>query len=201
MTNHDPNTDSLIRLAEGELDDTQAARLREAIAGNPALVSRLRTVEAIIAFLREEPATEPSKNATKSARKLFKHRAGVVESVREGVRRIVAALDFDTRLPAAAMGFRGSGSAVQVGFSCDECEIDIELDEASPGVWRCRGQIDTDLPAPFTVRVLGASDRGVVHEQATDERGAFLAELGVGSYLIVIESQEAHIEAGPLLVP
>ncbi|MFT5424673.1 MAG: anti-sigma factor RsiW [Phycisphaerales bacterium] len=191
----------LTSLATGELDGPQAAALRARINADPALGLAFEKIEFAVRFLLAEPRTVPATEAIKRAKRaLAESRPGAIERLAEGLVRVIASLDLDTRLTPAVAGIRGAGATAQLAFSTDEADIDLELAPVSDGQWRVTGQIDADVEGAWQITVVDrASDLPIAEIQS--EMGAFAAELTAGSFLFELRRGDLLIEAGPVLVP
>lgn len=201
MTHQTPDLELLTSLALGELDDETANALRSRLASEPDLSRLFHQLSDAIAFLSAEPGTVPSRDALLSAKKLLRQaRPGVIDRLSDGLRQIVAALDFDSRLTPAVAGIRGAGATAQVAYSCEEADLDLEIAPSDGGLWLVTGQIDADSDGSWSVTIVDAA--GSAPDITLDANdGAFKAALPAGSYELLLRRGEVEIRVSPLQIP
>lgn len=202
----DITPDILAELVSGEIGDAEAIQLRARIAATPNLAESLADFERLAAFLRDEEAPTVSAAAIRDAkRRLNSSSPGLAEQITEkaarGVRTFIAALDFDSRFSPAHAGYRGVSEVVQVAFSAEPCEIDIEIQPEADGVIALRGQIDSEgHPEPW--RLILVDQTGTPSaELRADEDGSFSISLAPGTYTLDLRRGDVRVEAGPLPLP
>ncbi|GJM19537.1 MAG: hypothetical protein DHS20C14_17500 [Phycisphaeraceae bacterium] len=202
MADQTPTTEQLAALVAGELGPDEAAELRRRVGADPRSARLLEEIERIAAFLVEEPSAQPAADLVRRVQRSFGgSRPGLAEALREGVRRVIAALDFDSRLPDAALGFRGTAEAAQLSFSCDDAEIDLELTPAGERVWLVRGQIDAEFDQPPTVELFESDGPSPLASAHADQHGGFTLEAPEGTHVLRVTLDDMMIEAGPVLIP
>lgn len=154
-----------------------------------------------VSFLRAETGAAPSDDALQAAKRLLRDaRPGAMERLSDGLRRLVASLDFDTRLTPAMAGIRGGATAAQVAFSSEAADIDLEITQGEGETWMIAGQIDADEEGDWSITIVDRASEGVVREiHARD--GAFRVELEAGSYALRLRRGGLEIEVGPLQIP
>ncbi|USN98013.1 MAG: hypothetical protein H6810_07420 [Phycisphaeraceae bacterium] len=198
---NDVTIHDIASLVSGDMGETEASLLRDRIAARPEWRAALEEMERLAAFLRAEHGATPSPGALEQAKRSLRlSRPGLVDRVAEGVRTILASLDFDSRLSPAIAGFRGVADVAQVAFSAEPCELDLEIHPGHADSSMLRGQIaaeDSDGWVLGFVRAGGEEPARV--EAAAD--GSFKIELPNGSYTIVLERGDVRVEAGPLNLP
>ena len=198
-------TETLAALIAGDLSEVATAELRARITADPDAAARLSELERLAAFLRDEPRVQPSTASLAAAKGLLAaSRPGPMERlvgrVADGVRSFLASLDFDSRVSPALAGYRGVADVVQVAFSAEPCQIDLEMHPHEAGGTLLRGQIDADEPAGWSVTIRGrdGQDAAFLH---TSSDGSFRAMLPDGSYTMLLERGTVRVEAGPLNIP
>ena len=201
MTHQPSDIELLTSLALGQLDDEAAAALRARLDAEPELSRSFNELRDAVQFLVAEPGAEPSKGALSAAKKLLREaRPGMIDRLADGLRQIVAALDFDSRLTPAVAGIRGAGATAQVAYSCDEADLDLEIASAGEDRWLISGQIDADKDGDWSVTIVdGSGTAPDITLDATD--GAFRTELPAGSYEMLLRRGDLEIKVSPLQIP
>lgn len=201
----DITPDMLGSLISGDLPEGEAAALRRRAEGDPELAARIVALEDLAAFLRAEATLEVSPDAVEAAKRLLpESHPGVVDRLAdraaEGVRVILAALDFDSRLSESLAGFRGTADITQVAFSCEACQIDLEIHPAAPGRATVRAQIDADEAGAWSV-AFRDSGGGLAGATQSDAGGGFRLELAEGVFTMALERGGVRVVAGPITIP
>jgi len=201
MTHQPSDIELLTSLALGQLNDEAAAALRARLDAEPELSKSYEDLRGAVSFLIAEPGTEPSASALSAARKLLREaRPGMIDKLADGLRQIVAALDFDSRLTPAVAGIRGASATAQVAFSCEEADLDLEIASGADDTWLVSGQIDADESGDWSVTIVdGAGTAPDLTLDATD--GAFRTELPAGSYEMLLRRGDLEIKVSPLQIP
>ncbi|MEQ8770480.1 MAG: hypothetical protein RIB60_08225 [Phycisphaerales bacterium] len=195
-------TEQLAALIAGELSEPEAAALRLSIQHDADAADRFVQLEQLARFLSEERDAQAPADAMRRAHKAFAaSRPGLIETVRNGVRRIVAALEFDSRMPSAALGLRGSAQAAQLTFSCEDAEIDLEIVAEGAEGWRLRGQIDTGLEDSVAIDLVRTEDETTVAHTTARTDGEFILDTPAGSFSLRIRIGKTLIDAGPIVIP
>eukprot|EP00913_Durusdinium_trenchii_P006223 g5835.t1 len=199
MTHQPSDIELLTSLALGELDAEAAAAVRARIEGEPALRQWYDSILDAARFLAAEPESKVSASAVNAAKKLLrKSRPGMIDRLSDGLRQIVAALDFDSRLTPAVAGIRSASGTAQVAFSCEAADLDLEISPCSADTWLVEGQIDADEGGDWSVTIMdaGKSSRDLPLE-AKD--GAFRTRLPAGStrieHLLSLPAEQREQEA------
>lgn len=201
MSSQWTDIERLVSLALGELDAAEAAALRARVDREPELRATFARLAAAAGFLRDEAGAAPSNEALRRAKRLLREaRPSALERLDDGLRRLIAALDFDTRLTPAVAGIRGGAGTAQVAFSSDAADIDLEIAPSGDGLWRLVAQIDADEDGDWEITVVDrATDVAVQELLARD--GAFRIELGAGTYTLRLRRDNLEIEVGPVQIP
>ena len=202
MMTHQPTDHELLTaLALGELDSGAEHALRQRLEAEPDLARAFEHIRAAVGFLRDEPGAEPSPAALRAAKKLLRQsRPGLLDTLADGLRQVVAALDFDSRLTPAIAGIRGAAASAQVAFSCDEAEIDLEISPAGDDQWLVNGQIDADEAGDWQVTIVdSARNAPDITIDAID--GAFRTRLAPGAYELALRRGDLIVRVSPLTIP
>lgn len=203
MPSNSPNPDLLDQIVShlaGELPNEASTEIRRLLESDLRYGDLAVRLGRAISFLREEPHVAPSSRARERAHALLAAaRPGLADRLADGVRRVVAALDFDTRQTPAMAGLRGGAGVAQVAFSADEADIDLELAEAGPDRWTLRGTVDADDDGGWSIEL--RDDTGSVIDAGTTDGGSFAVTIAAGSYTLLASRGGTVIEAGPVLVP
>ncbi len=201
MTHQRSDIEQLTSLAHGELDEEAAAALRARIDGEPTLRQSYKSILYAVRFLAAEPESEASASAVSAAKKLLREsRPGLIDRLSDGLRQIVAALDFDSRLTPAVAGIRGAGGTAQVAFSCEGADLDLEISPSGEDTWLVEGQIDADEGGDWTVTIVDAG--GSSPDLSLDANdGAFRTKLPAGSYELLLRRGELEIKVSPVQIP
>ncbi len=201
MTHQPSDIERLTALAHDELDAESAAELRDRIGHEPELRQRYERILDAVRFLSGEAECEPAASAVNAAKKLLREsRPGMIDRLSDGLRQIVAALDFDSRLTPAVAGIRGAGGTAQVAFSCEGADIDLEISPNGDDAWLVEGQIDADEDGDWTVTIVDAG--GTAPDLTLDANdGAFRTSLLAGSYEMLLRRGKLEIKASPVQIP
>ena len=203
---HDDVVSRAADLLAGDLPSGDADALRAAMRRDDP--EGFASLEQLVAFLSAEGETSPPASAVERAGSLLASvnrpagvgLEGLAARASEGVRRLVAALQFDSRYSPALAGFRGVADAVQIAFAAEGCEIDLEVTEGESGRSAVRGQIDADECEGWTVTAV-AERGGASDPVPADASGGFRLELEPGVYTLVLSREGTRIEAGPIPLP
>jgi len=129
---------------------------------------------------------------------------GMAERLHTGVRRVLAALAFDSwALTPATAGMRGHAAARQLMYSCDGRDIDLRVQPAAggPARWRLLGQV---LGRDETGKVLlhpETGDGSSLAEADLDDLGSFdLGTVASGRYQLSLRFAEVTIDLPPFEV-
>jgi len=118
------------------------------------------------------------------------------DKVSDGLRRIVAALSFDSATLAPAFGVRSASAAAearQLLFSAEGTDLDLRVSRANGDDWRVSGQLlSADSAAGGNVELLGEA----ISVQATlNELCEFaLPPVPQGTYMLLLRTGETIIE-------
>jgi hypothetical protein len=189
--------EQLALLISGELSGEEAAAVRARLEADPGGRAELAAYESMGAFLREESGVTPSESLVRAAKVLLRGRAGVVERVGEKVRAFIASLDFDSRISPALAGTRGVAGVVQLAFSAEPCELDLELMAEDDGSCAVIGQVTADDTAGWTLVIDGAEPV----ERRVEDDGAFRVVVPAGVHTLVLIRGDVRVEFGPVTAP
>lgn len=190
----------------GEQDVAERAAFERRLATDAGLSELVKFARESVEYRRDERELGVSAAAIANAKRVFRvQRAGLLTRLRDGGARVIAALDFDTRLAPGALGVRGGGGA-QLAFSAAQAEADFELVPSSePDHWTLRGQIDSDTNTPWTLEVRGDDPGHATRSLQTSSSGSFTMDLPQGVYTVLASHDSIEdgvtIEFGPIQVP
>lgn len=202
----DITPERLAELVSGDIGSTEAAALRDRIARDPSIAQQLADFEQLAVFLRDEPKATVSAAAIAGAkRQLIAARPGLVERITEqaadAVRTFLASLDFDSRFSPTLSGFRGVSEVVQVAFSAEPCQIDIEILPENDSVISLRGQVDSEATlTPWSLSFVNEAGTIAAGMDAQQD-GTFRVSLAPGKYTLIATRGDVRVEAGPLPLP
>ena len=209
----DITSDIIAALVAGDLPTDEARALRDRLNADPETREQAEVLEQLAAFLKEEPSIDVNAAAIRKAERLLAAESpGLAQRLAgkaaDGGRTFLAALDFDSRLTPAVVGFRGVAEITQVAFSAEVCEIDLEISPGDDDHSTIRGQIEADDAAeesehdtqPWTIEFTDDDGR-TIEKITTEPDGAFRASLPDGSFTMVCTLGTTRVEAGPLNIP
>lgn len=193
----------LVDWIEGRLSQEEAAAVAEAVARAD------EETQATVAWLRAfAHARETVTLATppQEVRDLLIRRFQAYARQRQQphfLRRLVAALTFDSGTQVAMAGIRTAGTPAtrrQLVFTSAAADIALDLEPRRPGDrLDLSGQVlpTEEEPTRFTVQLLcGTSEVGIT---VTDELGEFAFEdIPPGEYQIVVSSDRLEVLVGPV---
>lgn len=195
-------TEQLVAFVAGDVRGPEADALRRAVSQDAEATEQLAELERLAGFLSAEKDAQAPDSAVRLALRAFRQsRPGLIESVRGSVRRVVAALEFDSRMPSAAFGLRGSAHATQLTFACDEATLDLEITAGGPLGWRIQGQIDSELEDAPTIEVVPSHHETSISQASADEDGQFVIDASAGSFSLRVAIGSTQVDAGPIVIP
>jgi anti-sigma factor RsiW len=194
--------EKLIAFAAGELDELEAARVRQHLGSDTVARETVNLFLALRRTLATDDSVVPPDSVIARAKAIFKPQSvgqsGLATSLAswlEAVDRAVASLLFDSRVQPA-LGFRGASQAVRLAFDSGEAEVDLELsgpdDSANDGLCRVTGQISVDPSAdaargPHPVALVEPGTTRAVAETRSDEHGVFSLRVAPGRYDLCVQ--------------
>lgn len=126
-------------LAEGRLTNDERAGAQAHLAGCSRCSSQLTRMEQTINLMRADETQDAPRDVLSSVVNLFRQRAAVKEP--SLVRRVLAALNFDSTTLAPAYGVRsGLATARQMLFSAGDNDLDLRLTQSGEA-WVVSGQV------------------------------------------------------------
>lgn len=168
-----PSFTTIVDWVEGRLDRQSAAPVEAALAaGDPRTRGAIAWVRTFHEVAAELPLIAPPARVRYYLRRRFDERTDVSTARGGAVRRLLAALVFDSRTEPSLAGVRGSdvgGDAVHLAFRSDAGDVLLDLTRVREGVVRVDGQVLwSDAP---TVPRLEAVVRGPDIASSTAEAG------------------------------
>src|SRR5438105_9288135 len=128
----------LVDLAEGHLAPENSRDARAHLAACAAWAGQLAEVERLTGLMRADTSEDAPRDVLAGAIGLFRTR-----SARAGVlRRVVAALGFDSGAPGLAFGVRSGQAAAsrQLIFNAGDVDVDLRIAPGAEG-WAVSGQV------------------------------------------------------------
>ena len=197
----------LIAFAAGRLPRAEAEMVESYLAADPEaarIVARFRavaacngaewfdvphsTLAAAKALFAERPATKPASSL----------------SWLEPLKRVVAALIYDSRPQLALAGFRGASTGYQLAYETDEVAVDVEVESQADGTRpsTIRGQVSANgetkidgvvlcEPGSFEPRTMATVDKHGLFT-LTSVKGNFDLLIAVNGVLVVIPNFEVQ---------
>lgn len=131
--------EQLADLAEERTPAEERGALLQHIAACPRCEGELMPLQQLIMTMRTDTAVDAPRDVIAHARNVFRHGASLKSA--SLVRRIVAALTFDSLTSAPAFGMRsGQAGTRQLLFSAEGNDIDLRISAQADG-WVISGQV------------------------------------------------------------
>lgn len=184
----------LADLAEGRLAAADERADREHLAGCAACSEQAAELTRLTALMREDASEDAPRDVLLSAVNLFRQRRAAAPETPGLLRRVLAALTFDSSALTPAFGVRSGQTAParQLLFSAGDFDVDLRLAAGGEG-WTVSGQ------------VLGPCAGGEVVATAAEGEAAARAELNelceftlppvpAGVYTLRLRVDEVEVE-------
>ncbi|HEX8336755.1 MAG TPA: hypothetical protein VF621_08490 [Pyrinomonadaceae bacterium] len=182
----------LADLAEGRLSPEEAAEERAHLAGCTACSAQAAQVGHLAALMRADTSEDAPAELVASVVGMFRaHRAGAEEPGL--LRRLVAALTFDSSSLRPAFGVRSGQAAParQMLFSAGELDVDLRLAAGGDG-WTVSGQVLGPCKGGAVELVLGEKTAA---RAALNELCEFtLPSVAEGVYALRLRLDDAEVE-------
>jgi anti-sigma factor RsiW len=183
----------LADLAEGRLSAEEAALERAHLAGCTSCAGQAAQLGHLTALMRADAAEDAPPELIASVVGMFRaRRAGAEE--RGLLRRLVAALTFDSSSLQPAFGVRSGQAAParQLLFSAGELDIDLRLAQGSEG-WTVSGQVLGPCRGG-EVEVLNAEGSAAARSTLNELCEFTLAPVAEGAYALRLRLDDAEVE-------
>lgn len=203
MSTHAVSYDDLMAFAMGELSGRPATEIATHIAGCAGCAATVRRATLVQATVRADALFSPSPAALAKVNALISGRKPAAVPQDSMLRRMVAALSFDSRNQAALAGLRGGSDAFTLAYEIDDTVIDMHFEPDASGAnapWQLTGQIDDPSSSGSTVTAI-AGDGAVRQSAGTDEHGVFLLTLATGDYTIEVETADGLVVLQDIRIP
>ena len=129
---------ALIDFAEGRLGVEEQGQVATHLSVCERCSAQAAEVRDVINLMSTDVAEDAPRHARSAAARLFQARAKTSESP---LRRVLAALKFDSLQPGFAMGLRaGAAAERQLLFEAGDNELQLQIAAASGG-WQITGQV------------------------------------------------------------
>lgn len=135
----------LADLAEGRLSAAERDEVRAHLAGCRRCAARAAQIERVTHLMHTDAGEDAPAAALANVLRMFRPHAAAARAAQDGpslVRRLLAALTFDSARLAPAHGVRaGAGaSARQLLFNAGDVDVDLRLSQGGEG-WTVTGQV------------------------------------------------------------
>ncbi len=192
-TNRHPSFDRLADFAEGGVAPDDSSQLGAHVRDCRRCAEDVAWLGRTLGIMRADRLEEPPPHVLARAARLMRQRAGAHSEESGPLRRLVAALRFDSAGPGAglAFGVRGAdqGTARQLLFAVGDREIEVRLQQRGTQ-WAVAGQVfgpcdgaEVTLSGPVDAR----SSLNELCEFA-------LPPVPAGSYALLLRSADMEIE-------
>lgn len=193
--NHLPFAE-LADLAEGRLSSDESAASLEHVAACSRCSAKLVRLEQVVGLMRTDTAEDAPPALVSRAINLFRSRAAAVSSEPSLVRRIMAALSFDSLQMSPAYGVRsGQEGARQLLYNAGENDLDLRV-TPSGETWIVSGQVLGAQCAGGQIELQGAS--GISHAELNDQCEFWLPPVPAGSYQLRLRLGLTEVEVPDL---
>jgi hypothetical protein len=189
MLNHLP-FEKLADLAEGRLSSEERAHSQSHVSSCARCAGKLGELESVIGLMRTDRAEDAPPVLISDAINLFRSRAKSVEP--SLIKRIAAALSFDSFQMSPAFGVRSGQSATrQLLYSAGDYDLDLRVTQSGE-VWNVSGQILGIECAGAQIEFVSQSTsaRADLNEQCEFA----LSALPSGSYQLRLRVKDLEVE-------
>lgn len=189
MLNHLP-FEKLADLAEGRVSSEERAGLQSHVSSCPRCAEKLGGLEGVIGAMRTDQSEDAPPALVANAINLFRSRAVAKEP--SLIKRIAAALNFDSFQMSPAYGVRsGQSAARQLLYSAGDYDLDLRVTQSGE-VWNVSGQVLGEECAGGEIEFIGqtSSARTELNEQCEFS----LAALPAGTYRLRLRFNDLEVE-------
>jgi hypothetical protein len=196
ILNHLPFA-KLADLAEGRLSPDERAPSLEHVSACGRCSAELARLEQVIGLMRTDRAEDAPPAVVSRAVSLFRLRAARASSEPSLVRRIMAALSFDSLQMSPAYGVRsGQQGARQLLYSAGENDLDLRV-TPSGEEWVVSGQVlGAECVGGGQVELQGANQTS--RAELNDQCEFRLPPVPAGSYQLRLRLADAEVEVPEL---
>src|SRR5688572_14599619 len=185
----------LADLAEGRLSPDEAAGARAHLADCTSCAGQAARLEHLTALMRADSSEDAPAELVSGVVRMFRARRGAQTAEEPGLlRRLVAALTFDSSSLTPAFGVR-SGQAAharQLLFSAGDLDVDLRLAEGPEG-WTVSGQVLGPC-AGGQVELLDAQGSAAAGAALNELCEFALAPVAGGVYTVRLRFDETEVE-------
>ena len=206
MNNGSRDKDLLIAYALDELPPREREGVERRAQASPEVASELARVQRMIAALRSGDLQPLAAPLHQRLRRLLTERARAERpSWIDAAAQAVLTLLADTRLRAAAAGYRGSDDAFLLSFSAADVDVDVRISPRArpgPGRWMLHGCAEISGEGrPVEAVLLARGDAPGALRTDSDENGLFVMEIADGSFELVLRAGERVFRTPAFDVP
>ncbi len=180
-------------MVEGRLTAEEQASAQTHLAQCAQCAGQSAELERVTGLMRSDTSEDAPRDVLFNAIQLFGARA--VEAEKPGLlRRLVAALSFDSGTLAPAFGVRSGApaSARQLLFSAGEVDVDLRIAHGGTG-WAVSGQV-LGACTGGRVELLAASDARAARADLNDQCEFVLPPVPSGEYTLRLLIDNVEIE-------
>ena len=186
----------LADMAEGRLASDERTKSLEHVSACSRCSKELASLEHVIGLMRTDMAEDAPAAVVSRAVNLFRSRAAATASEPSLVKRILAALSFDSLQMSPVYGVRsGQPAARQLLYSAGENDLDLRV-TPSGEAWVVSGQVLGAECAGGKIELEGAS--GVSHAELNDQCEFRLPPVPAGSYHLRLRIADTEVEVPEL---
>jgi hypothetical protein len=186
----------LADMVEGRLASDERTASLEHVSACSRCSKELARLEQVIGLMRTDMAEDAPQAVISRAVNLFRSRAAATASEPSLVRRILAALSFDSLQMTPAYGVRsGQLAARQLLYSAGENDLDLRVTPSGES-WVISGQVLGAECAGGKVEMEGTS--GVTHAELNAQCEFRLPPVPAGSYHLRLRIADTEVEVPEL---
>lgn len=189
------NPELLLAWAAGELSAADVSAVEAVLAGAPELARRATRFRKVVELMRTDDSRPVPAALLTEANSLFAERrtAKVGPGWFESLKRVVAALVYDSRPRAALAGLRsGASDSFQLSYESELADVDVQLDSlpldaGDPPRWRMLAQVSPHGDVAVASAVLvHAGTLDPVAEVRADESGLIRIDVSSGRFDLLV---------------
>lgn len=186
----------LADLAENRLTPDEQQEARAHLSACQRCSAQFARLGQVIGLMRADEGMDAPPEVVARAIHMFRSRALATESNRSLVRRVMAALSFDSRQMSPAFGVRsGQATTRQLLFSAGENDLDLRVTQSGEG-FVVSGQVLGGNCAGGQIELEGES--GKSRAQLNEQCEFRLAAVAAGSYRLLLRLKDSEVEVPEL---
>ncbi len=200
--------EKLIAYELDELSTEDRQAVQKLLDTDAAIESQFKLVQQLMTTIGLPELDDAPQSVIRQLKQLYRTRKPTLaQTLRQGVEHIIASLEMDSRLSPALVGFRGCAQTAHLVFESTLGEVDLQLtpgDESETQSWTVQGQVDTDKH-PCGVQLVSMDEE--MCDPSTSARtdctcrGRFTLSTPPGTYVLMVDFDDAQLEVGPIQIP